>query len=230
MRIFITGAAGGIGSATAAICTAQGAEVILADVVGIEQTKAKNAKAAAIYQLDTSDRAAVEKLAREIGPIDALVDTAAICPFDDWMAPGWDEALDRVLRVNIKGPINLTRAFLPGMMERKKGRVVLCGSIAGHMGGVRSGPHYAFTKGGLHSFMRWLSRKAAEHNVLVNAVAPGPVDTGMTSGQGYDPSGFPLRRMAGPEEIASCIAYLCSPSASYATGAIFDINGGTVFH
>jgi NAD(P)-dependent dehydrogenase (short-subunit alcohol dehydrogenase family) len=146
------------------------------------------------------------------------------------MAPGWDEALDRVLAVNIKGPINLSRAFLPAMMERREGRIVLCGSIAGFMGGVRSGPHYAFSKGGVHAFMRWLSRRAAPYNVLVNAVAPGPVDTGMTSGMGYEPDAFPLRRMASPDEIATCIAFLCSPGASYASGAVFDINGGVFFH
>lgn len=231
-RVFITGAAGGIGSATARLCAAHGASLILADVAPSDATKSKlgGIGGTDIHQLDSSDRAAVEALAARIGPIDSLVDTAAICPFDDWTTPGWDETLDRVLAVNIKGPINLTRAFLPAMQARRRGRIVLCGSIAGHMGGVRSGAHYAFSKGGLHAFVRWLARRAAEHNVLVNAVAPGPVDTGMTSGQGYQPDAFPLRRMASPDEIASCIAYLCGPGASYATGAIFDVNGGTHFH
>ena len=138
----------------------------------------------------------------------------------------WKPSLDRVIRANIKGPINLTRAFLPGMMEAKEGRIVLCGSVAGWMGGLRTGPHYAFAKGGVHSFTRWLALKAAPGNVLVNGIAPGPVETAMTDGKGYDVSLYPLKRMAKAEEIAATAVFLCSPGSGYATGAIFDINGG----
>ena len=126
------------------------------------------------------------KVAQQIGLVFGLIDTAAIVPLDDWMADDWDDALEQVIRANIKGPLNLTRAFLPGMIERGEGRIVLCGSVAGWMGGIRSGPHYAFSKGGIHSFVRWLSRQGAPHNVLVNGIAPGPVEAAMTEGNGYD--------------------------------------------
>jgi NAD(P)-dependent dehydrogenase (short-subunit alcohol dehydrogenase family) len=149
---------------------------------------------------------------------------------DDWMADDWEASLDRVIAVNVKGPINVTRAFFPGMIARREGRIVLCGSVAGWMGGVRSGPHYAFSKGGLHAFVRWLSRQGAPHNVLVNGIAPGPVDTAMTKGQGYDPKQYPLGRMAAPEEVAAAALYLCSASAGYFSGAFLDINGGIYFH
>jgi NAD(P)-dependent dehydrogenase (short-subunit alcohol dehydrogenase family) len=159
-----------------------------------------------------------------------LIDTAAICPYDDWMAEGWDDTLDQVIRANVKGPINLTRAFLPGMIAATEGRIVLCGSVAGWMGGLRSAPHYVFSKGGVHAFVRWLAQRGAPHNVLVNGIAPGPVDTGMTSGKGYEPQRYPLKRLAIPEEIGATALFLCSAAGGYASGAIFDINGGTHFH
>ncbi|MFE1599298.1 SDR family NAD(P)-dependent oxidoreductase [Methylobacterium sp. ID0610] len=233
-RIVISGAAGGIGSATARLCARQGARLVLIDRVPAGEIRdrvgAAVADSAAIHSLDTGCRRAVTAMAEAVGPVYGLVDTAAIAPFDDWMAEDWDEALDQVIRANIKGPINLARAFLPGMTARGEGRIVLCGSVAGWMGGIRSGPHYAFSKGGLHAFVRWLSRQGAPHNVLVNGIAPGPVETGMTAGKGYDPQLYPLRRMAKPEEIAATAAFLCGAGAGYASGAIFDINGGTHFH
>lgn len=231
-RILVSGAAGGIGSATARLCARQGAQLVLVDIVPedrIRERVGEVAAAAEVHSLDTGHRADVEAMARTVGPIYALVDTAAICPADDWMAEGWDEALDQVLRANIKGPINLCRAFLPCMAAAGEGRIVLCGSVAGWMGGIRSGPHYAFSKGGIHAFVRWLARQAALDNVLVNGIAPGPVETGMTVDRGYEPSAYPLRRMARPEEIAATAVFLCGAGAGYASGAIIDVNGGTHF-
>ena len=98
------------------------------------------------------------------------------------------------------------------------------------MGGLRTGPHYAFSKGGIHAFVRWLSRQGAPHNVLVNGIAPGPVDTPMIEGQGYDPAAYPMKRMTRQEEIAAMAVFLCGAGGGYASGAIFDINGGTHFH
>ncbi|MGM4885283.1 SDR family NAD(P)-dependent oxidoreductase [Tardiphaga sp. 20_F10_N6_6] len=233
-RIVIAGAAGGIGSATAKLCAQQGATLVLVDIAGKDRIRervgAEVADRSEIYGLDTGSRADVTALARQTGPVYGLIDTAAIAPHDDWMAEDWEESLDRVIRANVKGPINLTRAFLPGMMEAGEGRIVLCGSVAGWMGGLRTGPHYAFAKGGIHSFVRWLASKAAPRNVLVNGIAPGPVETAMTEGKGYDTSLYPLKRMAKPEEIAATAVFLCGAGSGYASGAIFDINGATHFH
>lgn len=144
------------------------------------------------------------------------------------MAPDWNEAaFMRVMQVNVLGPINLVRAVLPGMMERKHGRIALCGSIAGWTGGLRAGPHYSASKGGVHALVRWFAQRAAPHHVCVNGVAPGPIDTGMTTGQGYNGSEYPMQRMGEPEEIAGMLTYLCSPAASFVSGAIMDVNGGT---
>lgn len=233
-RIVIAGAAGGIGSATARLCARQGATLVLVDIADKDRIRervgAELADRSDIHSLDTGSRPDVTALAKQTGPVYGLIDTAAIAPHDDWMAEDWEESLDRVIRANVKGPINLTRAFLPGMMDAGEGRIVLCGSVAGWMGGLRTGPHYAFTKGGIHSFVRWLASKAAPRNVLVNGIAPGPVETAMTEGKGYDTSLYPLKRMATPEEIAATAVFLCGAGSGYASGAIFDINGATHFH
>ena len=230
-RIVITGAAGGIGSATAHLCAEHGAAVILADRLPPEAIAGRVGRIGAeCHSLDVSDRQAVFRFAAATGPIYGLIDAAGICPLDDWMADDWDESLERVLAVNVRGPLNLTRAFFPGMVAQKEGRIVLSGSVAGWMGGVLSGPHYAFTKGGIHAFTRWLARRGFPHNVLVNAIAPGAVATGMTIGTEYEKQPQPLGHMAAPEEIASAAVFLCSAGASFMTGAIVDVNGGVFFH
>lgn len=232
-RIVIAGAGGGIGSAVARVCHASGAQLVLLDIEKPDHVASRlgsAARGAMIYQVDNTDRSAVERIAQEIGPVYAVVDTAALCPAGDWLDPDWDEVLERTLAANIKGPINLTRAFFPGMVERGEGRIVLCGSVAGWMGGILSGPDYAFTKGGVHAFVRWLSTRGAPHNVLVNGIAPGATDTGMIHGKGYNSQSLPMKRFAEPEEIAAAICFLLGSGGSYMSGSIIDVNGGVFFH
>ena len=231
-RLLVTGAAGGIGSATARLCSQFGATLVLSDVgnrVRLEELAQQLQGVAAVETCDVTDRAAVEALVQRHGPFTALADTAGICPYDDdWLAPDWNEqAFMQVMRVNVLGPINLVRAILPGMIERKHGRIALCGSIAGWTGGLRAGPHYSASKGGVHALVRWFAQRAAPHQVCVNGVAPGPIATGMTAGHGYDGREYPMQRMGEPEEIASMLTYLCSPAASFVSGAIMDVNGNT---
>ena len=132
---------------------------------------------------DVTDRAAVERLVAEAGAIDAMIVCSGICPFDDWMAADWDEVYERTNAVNVKGTVNCVRAALPAMMERGRGRIVLVGSLAGRTGGLLSGPHYVASKGAVGALVRWFARIGAPRNVLVNGVAPGPVDTGMIAGR-----------------------------------------------
>ena len=169
----------------------------------------------------------MERIAGEVGPIDALVLNAALCPWDeDWLAPEWDASFERVMAVNVLGPIHAARAFLPGMIERRSGRIVLVGSLAGRMGGLIAGPHYVASKGGVHALVKWLARQAAPHDVLVNGIAPASVETPMMQDQPVDLARIPLGRKARPEEIAWPIAFLCSAAASYICGAVLDVNGG----
>ena len=231
-RVAIIGAGGGIGSEAARLVASMGADVMVADLEAPEpladflRSQGKESVATA---LNTTDRAAVEAWAEACGEVDALIDCAAICPFDDWNDDGWDEVAGRVFNVNLQGPLNVTRAFFPGMVARKKGSIALVGSIAGRIGGVRAAPHYAMSKGGIHAFVHWFSRRGAPHNVTINAVAPGPVATPMTQGEDFQPETFPMGRMATAEEIAGPLAFLVSPCASYINGAVLDINGAMHF-
>ena len=232
MRVAITGAGGGIGSATARLAATLGADVLVADLRAPDatadavRTLGRQSRAAA---LDTTDRAAVEAWAEACGAVDALIDCAAICPFDTWTDADWDETAARVFDVNLHAPVNVARAFMVRMAARGGGRIAMIGSIAGRVGGLRASPHYVMSKGGIHSFVRWLARQGAPDRVLVNAVAPGPVATPMTAGQNFDASEFPLERMARAEEIAGPLVFLVSPAASYVSGVILDVNGALYF-
>jgi NAD(P)-dependent dehydrogenase (short-subunit alcohol dehydrogenase family) len=229
-RMFITGAGRGIGAATANVCASLGASLILIDLQGAAEVAARVRQAggdAQAFEADVSDRTHIEKIAREVGAVDALVVSAALCPWDeDWNALEWDASFERVIAVNLHGPIHAARALLPGMIDRGDGRIVLVGSVAGRMGGLIAGPHYVASKGGVHALVKWLARRAGRHGVLVNGVAPASVETPMLADQPIDLERVPLGRKARPEEVAWPIAFLCSPAASYICGAVLDVNGG----
>jgi NAD(P)-dependent dehydrogenase (short-subunit alcohol dehydrogenase family) len=228
--ILVTGAARGIGAATAEICASQGAAVILLDLDGaaaVADGIVAEGGTAEAFEADVSSRSEIERIAASVGRVDGLVLNAAICPFgEDWLAPGWDGSFERVMNVNVLGPIHAVRAFLPGMIQRGRGRIVMVGSLAGRMGGLIAGPHYVASKGGLHALVKWLARQAGPYGVIVNGVAPASVDTPMMSRQPVDIERIPLGRRAEPEEIAWPIAFLCSPAASYVCGVVLDVNGG----
>jgi NAD(P)-dependent dehydrogenase (short-subunit alcohol dehydrogenase family) len=228
-RILISGAAGGIGEATARACASLGAALLLVDQRPTEilaQQLREAGSDARAFKCDVTSRSEVEALAASVGAPDALVLAAGICPWDDWREPGWDETFEQVIAVNLHGPLHFARACLPGMIERKGGRMVLVGSVAGRMGGLLASAHYVASKAGLHALVKWLARRGAPHGVLVNGIAPGPIDTAMTRGQQFDLSRIPLGRMGVADEIAWPIAFLCSPAARYVTGTVLDVNGG----
>lgn len=229
--VLITGAAGGIGSATAKLCSGLGARLILTDLQITPELARLASDLPGVQSLqacDVTQRDAVESLVQAQPGISALIDTAGICPYDDdWLAPDWNEAaFQKVMQVNVLGPINWARALLPGMINRRYGRMAFCGSVAGWMGGVRAGPHYAASKGGVHALVRWLAHRGTPHHVMVNGVAPGVIDTGMTAGHGYQPDTQPMKRLGQAEEIAHVLTFLVSPGASFLAGAILDANGG----
>jgi NAD(P)-dependent dehydrogenase (short-subunit alcohol dehydrogenase family) len=228
-RVLITGAAGGIGEMTAGVCASLGAALLLVDQRPTERLARQLREAggeAQAFTCDVANRSEVEALAASAGPVDALVLAAGICPWDDWQEPGWDAVFDQVVAVNLHGPIHFARAYLPRMIERKGGRMVLVGSVAGRIGGLVASAHYVASKAGLHALVKWLAKRGAPHGVLVNGIAPGPIDTEMTRGQPFDLSRIPLGRMGVADEISWPIAFLCSPAASYVTGTVLDVNGG----
>ena len=228
-RALVVGAAGGIGEATAQVMAGLGADLVLVDRVApdalAERIRVNGGSAIALGGdvTDGAHRAAILEAAE---PLDVLVYLAALCPWDDWADPGWDDVFDDVMAVNLKAPLQLARAVMPGMAARSGGRIVLVGSVAGRIGGLIAGPHYVASKGGLHALVKWLAQRGGPQNVLVNGVAPASTDTAMIAGQPVDLTRIPLRRKSRPDEIAWPIAFLCSPAASYICGTVLDVNGG----
>jgi len=235
-RVLITGAAGGIGSATARACARLGAELVLTDIRDCsalaEELAPVGAGATAprvtAHVCDVRDRAAIDALARTVGGVDGMVLNAGAIAFDDWDSLEWEDSFHEIIHVNLLAPMQFARAFLPGMRTRGGARIVLVGSVAGWTGGTMSttGAHYVVSKGGVHAFTRWLARRAAP-DVGVNAVAPSATATAMIAGQPSPAVGSQLvPRVASADEIAWPIAFLCSPAASFLSGVVLDINGG----
>lgn len=230
-RALVIGAAGGIGQATARVMAELGADLVLVDRVAPEELSNQICIAGGSSVAlggDVTDASTRTVILDAAGPLDILVYLAALCPWDDWTEPGWDDVFDNVMAVNLKAPLQLARAVMPGMAARGRGRIVLVGSVAGRMGGLIAGPHYVASKGGLHALVKWLAQRGGPHNVLVNGVAPASTETAMIAGQPVDLSRIPLRRKSEPHEIAWPIAFLCSPAASYVCGTVLDVNGGVV--
>lgn len=234
-RVLVTGAASGIGRATA-ICLAElGADLVLADrdsVAGVcAEVEALGSKAAAL-QGDLTDEAFLRTLI-EHGPYFSFANIAGV--FRGLESQSAEEAFDFVMHINLRAPMVLANALIDQMGEQGGGYIVMVGSSAGRAGGGSLGTPieyatYATSKGGLHTLVRALSRRAAKKNVLVNGVAPGVVRTALldsvSPSLNTDPNVSPLGRAADARELAWPIALLCSPAASFMAGAIVDVNGG----
>ncbi len=240
LNVLLIGAQHGIGSSLAQICAKQGSNLVLVD---LEEPIDLASSIADTFDIniatkacDISSRKAVESLATELSmeklSPNSLAITAGVTKYNDWINSDddiWERDVELIFNVNLRGPINVARSFLPQMELEGWGRMVLVGSIAGRMGGLTSQPHYAASKGGVHSLTRLLAAKYAPSGVLVNAVAPGPTRTRMTQGRNIDVSGLPIRRMLEPDDIAWPIAFLMSPAAAGMVGVVMDVNGGVIF-
>lgn len=236
----ITGGARGIGRATALAMAACGADVAIDYHHSREAAEELDRKIDAMgvrcehYHADVSrEEEATEmvgKLLKDFGRIDILVNNAGITrdkTFAKMTRPMWEE----VISVNLGGPFNITHAVLPAMIEARWGRIVNISSIVGQTGAFGQA-NYAVTKGGLISFTMTLAREVAAKGITVNAVAPGYIETDMT--RDIPPailekitSMTPVGRMGKPEEVAAAIVFLASAEASYVTGHVLAVNGGT---
>lgn len=221
----VTGAASGIGKATAAALEARGWEVVKVDLPG-RPLEGHAAPA------DVSDSAAIEALIARaedaLGPIDVLVNCAGYDVEQDFLDISPAD-LSRMLRVHLGGVYNTCRALAPRMYARRRGSIVNVSSELA-LSGSPVHPHYASAKGAVVGFTKALALEVAPH-VRVNSVAPGPTDTPLLTDKWRADEyleTLPTRRLSTPTQIGETIAFLASPAASFFTGQIVSPNSGTV--
>lgn len=236
-RICVTGAASGIGRATAFAAAELGAILLLNDRAPLGDVQRElEAKGATVDALEgdlTEDGFAgklIDHAATKGGAIHGLAHCAGILgrtPLQE--ADNLRERFSQTMDVNVRVPVELGLAFTEHMAANGGGSIVMIGSVAGRTGGTAlSTPlDYSASKGAVHVVIRWLSRNAVGRGVLINGVAPGPIQTAMTAGSKVDGSALPRGRMGRPEEVAWMIMMLLTPAASYVSGAVLDCNGGS---
>jgi 2-hydroxycyclohexanecarboxyl-CoA dehydrogenase len=234
----VTGAASGIGRATAEAFALAGARVVLGDineeggetVAGALQVRGAEAQ---FIRVDVTDPGSVEAFRSgalaKYGRVDILASVAGwgrTEPFVKNTPEFWKKLID----LNLVGTIMVTRAFLDPMIERKSGKIVTVASDAGRVGSLGE-TVYSGAKGGVIAFSKGLAREVARYDITVNCVCPGPTDTPLLKSE---PEKFleaflkviPLRRFAKPGEIADAIVFMASSRANYVTGQVLSVSGG----
>lgn len=231
----VTGGAGTIGAAVCHDLDGLGATVVVADVDldGAARVAAELTDGRALG-LDLSDPAAVDSA--DLPAVDVLVSNAGVSvvePFVDSTRERWLWLLE----VNLLAPMALTKRVLPGMVERRWGRLVYVSSESARAGAGGEAA-YAASKSGLLGFAKSVAREAARGEVTANVVCPGPTDTAMLRSLMADKPQMleafvrtiPLRRLGLPEDVAALTAFLCTERAGFVTGQVLSVSGGITMH
>ena len=234
----VTGAGRGIGKAIATRLAAEGAKVAVADIdpVTAAATAAEIGQGAIAVTMDVTDgasiRDAVAETAKRLGPIDVLVNNAGWDKIEPFVK-SQEETWDRVIAINLKGPIRCARAVLDSMIERRSGKIVSIGSDAGRVGSTGEAV-YSAAKAGVIGFGRTLAREVARYGINVNVVCPGPTNTPLlqeTVGGNEKlmaslKQAIPLGRTGEPDDLAAAVAFLASDDAGFTTGQTLSVSGG----
>ena len=237
----VTGSARGLGRVIAQTLAESGADVVIGDIqeeagklAASELTKL--AVRSIFIQSNVSKVADCQKLiaesVKQLGQVDILVNNAGICPVAP--IPDIDEQLwDRVVDINLKGTFFCSQAAAAVLKDRPTGRIVNIASISAHTGGLVPVAHYASSKGGVISMTRSFATYLAPYGCTVNAVAPGPFKSDLTSDWSDDVWAkfeklIPTGRVGTSQEMANAVLFLASDLASFITGVVLDVNGGWV--
>jgi 2-hydroxycyclohexanecarboxyl-CoA dehydrogenase len=244
----VTGAGGGIGRAICSRFVEEGINVVAADIDedslrSLSRSTGSEARGVYPIRLDVTDFAAVQNAVAaavsRFGCVDILVNNAGwdmAKPFVETAPDFWD----KVIAVNLKGPLNLHRAVLPHMLRTGEGKIINIASDAGRVGSCGEAV-YSACKGGLIAFTKTIARECATKNIVVNAVCPGPTDTPLLhsfAGDGeygkriFDrlQQAIPLKRLGQPADLPGVIAFLASDDANFITGQTISVSGGLTMH
>lgn len=231
----VTGAGRGTGRATALLLAARGARVVVSDVDRdvAEQTAAEIGDGAIGVGLDVGDAAAgaaaVAAAVEAFGRLDVLAHVAGLMYSMTGLAETDDEDVARLLRVNVQGPLALTRAALPHLLASDCARVLF---VSSQWGQVPDGHSYAYmvAKAGQLGLMKTLAQELTRDGILVNAVTPGAIRTRLVPEQyvAAEEAAIPVGRLAEPEEIAAVLAFLASDEAAFIAGQAIPVNGGAL--
>ncbi len=239
----ITGARRGMGKSHALLFAKSGAKVVVSDIsqeecqLVVDEIK-KNGEEAMAIKCDVTKKAEVDNMIKQAvdkwGKVDILVNNAGICQFKSFLEIT-EEEWDRTLDINLKGQFLCAQAAAKEMAKQKSGVIINIASI--EMGQVGNGmpflAHYCASKGGVVALTETLAAELAPYNIRVNAVAPGAIDTPITSGQKVDPkmmegtmNRIPMHRMGRSEEVSNLVLFLASEVSSYMTGSTVVVDGG----
>ena len=225
--VIVTGGAAGIGAAICERFKEEGAKVAVFDL---------NSKP---YTVDISNQAqvvaAVEQVEKDLGPVDVLVNNAGwdkAAPFLDTDATLWQ----KIVAINLMGPIHMHHAVLKGMKARSRGRIINVASDAGRVGSSGESV-YSACKGGVIAFSKTLAREMASRQININVVCPGPTDTALFrdfAGDGERGEklkaaltrAIPFGRLGKPEDLPGAICFLASDDAAFITGQVLSVSGG----
>lgn len=244
--ILITGAARGVGKVIAKGFAQEGATVIINDIDLLEGEKVakqinQEGFKAFVVKADVSKSAEVEAMIHKVinsyGGIDILINNAAVFARSVPIVELEEEEWDRVMSINLKSVFNCCKAVIRNMTKRRSGKIINITSFTGKTGrvvyatfGNPTKAHYCASKAGVISLTKSLAFELAPYNINVNAVAPGSIATESTDEEKKKmviPL-VPIGRIGTPEDVASAVLFLASPEASFITGEILDVNGGTL--
>ena len=243
MTAFVTGAGSGIGRAIALRLAADGARVAVADInlEGARDTQAlirDQGGEAIVVLVDVAQlesvRDAVQQVHAALGPVTGLINNAGWERIEPFLQ-NTPELWDRLININLKGPIHCCRAVLDDMIAAGSGKIVTISSDAARVGSTGEAV-YSACKGGLISFSKTLAREMARHRINVNVICPGPTDTRLLREVTQGEQGakiitamtraIPFRRLGTPDEIAAAVAFFVSPDADFITGQVLSVSGG----